>query len=176
VRITLAIAVLLSAAAIGAGSAFAQERSNTQDQSQPLAVDPSLSEPDKPTIATQRMDAAVGRKLFVAKGCVVCHSINGVGGNAIRDLGGKPAPSLDAARMPASKDVFEFFARMWRGAEPMIALQREQLGYMIRLEADELANIMAFVYDAEEQRKLTPDSYIPPIFWYRDVVEDAQPK
>jgi len=168
--ILLVSAVLLMAVVIGVGPGFAQQ------PSEPLAVDPSLSAPDKPTMATERMDAARGRDLFVTKGCVVCHSVNGIGGQAIRDLGGKPAPSLDAARMPASKDVFEFFARMWRGAESMIALQREQLGYMIRLDAGELADIMTFVYDAEEQRKLTEDSYVPPIFFYRDVVEDAEPQ
>ncbi len=95
------------------------------------------------------MDAERGRNLFVQKGCVACHSVNGVGG----DLG----PSLNAADMPAPMNAFEFAARMWRGAGAMIALQEDLLGEAISLDGQDLADLVAFAHDAEEQAKLTED-------------------
>src|SRR3546814_13658069 len=71
------------------------------------------------------MEAAVGRQLFASKGCGVCHSGNGVGG--------EDAPPLDASTMSMPMNPFEFAARMWRGAEAMVALQREELGEPIEL-------------------------------------------
>ena len=62
------------------------------------------------------MDPANGRKLFGSKGCVVCHSIN--------NIGGEDAPKLDAATMQPMMNPFEFAARMWHGAEAMVAMQR----------------------------------------------------
>lgn len=93
------------------------------------------------------MDAAVGRKLFGSKGCVVCHSVNGIGG--------QDAPALDAAGMEDLMNPFDFAARMWQGAEPMVALQREELGGQIELTGQELADITAFVHDADEQAKFS---------------------
>ena len=93
------------------------------------------------------MDAAEGRLLFASKGCVVCHSINGVGG--------EDAPPLDAEFMDLPMNPFDFAARMWRGAETMVELQRDELGDVIYLEGDELASIIAFVHDAEEQARFS---------------------
>ena len=89
------------------------------------------------------MNAQEGRELFASKGCVVCHSINGVGG--------VDAPMLDAEFMDSPMNPFEFSARMWRGAEAMVELQRDELGDVIDLTGEELAAIIAFVHDAEEQ-------------------------
>jgi len=89
------------------------------------------------------MDPAAGRALFAAKGCVVCHSINGVGGT--------DAPALDAKYMDDPMNPFEFAASMWRGAAAMIAMQDEELGGQIELTGDELANIIAFVHSPQEQ-------------------------
>src|SRR3546814_3672335 len=72
-----------------------------------------------PGLMMPSMDAARGRQLFASKGCVVCHSVNGVGG--------ENAPPLDASTMSMPMNPFEFAARMWRGAEAMVALQREEL-------------------------------------------------
>jgi len=94
-----------------------------------------------------RMDPAAGRLLFASKGCVVCHSINGVGG--------EDAPALDASLMTMPMNPFEFAARMWRGAGAMVALQQDELGAQIELNGEELANIIAFVHDAEEQAKFS---------------------
>lgn len=92
------------------------------------------------------MDAGRGRKLFINKGCVVCHAINKVGG----DIG----PSLDAADMPSPMNAFEFAARMWRGAQAMTAMQQEEFGEVVDLSGQELADLVAFAHDADEQRKL----------------------
>jgi len=146
---------------------------SAQEDEGGLSVDPELLRPAVPELEIPAYDAARGRALFVTKGCVVCHAINDVGGEAIRDLGGDVAPPLDAWRMPIRMDPFAFFARMWRGAQTMIALQEQRLGYQIALDGGELADIMAFVYDAEEQKKFTPDSFTPPVFWYRDKAENT---
>jgi len=99
------------------------------------------------------MNAANGRNLFASKGCVVCHSINGIGGEDAR--------ALDAATMPRQMNPFDFAARMWRGAPVMVLLQRKELGEQTQLTGQELADIIAFVHSAEEQRKFSEDD-IPP--------------
>ncbi len=93
------------------------------------------------------MDPARGRTLFASKGCVVCHSVNGVGG--------EDATPLDASTMPRMMNPFEFTAKMWRGAEAMIYVQREELGEQIEFSGAELADIIAFVHHGEEQKKFS---------------------
>lgn len=67
----------------------------------------------------------------------------------------KDAPPLNAEFMPRSMKPFDFLAKMWRGAEPMTYLQREELGEQIEFTGDELADIIAFVHDADEQKKFS---------------------
>ena len=100
-------------------------------------------------VAMPPMDPERGRHVFVEKGCVACHSVNGVGG----DLG----PALNAADMPSPMNSFEFAARMWRGAQAMTALQEDLLGAVISLDGQDLADLVAFAHDAEEQGRLTED-------------------
>lgn len=100
-----------------------------------------------------QMDSARGRKLFASKGCVTCHSINGVGGHH--------AAALDAHGMLLMMNPFEFAAKMWRMAPAMIDAQKENLGYQILFTGDELADIIAFVHDDDEQHKFT-EADIPP--------------
>lgn len=100
-------------------------------------------------VAMPPMDAGRGRRLFVDKGCIACHSVAGVGGN----LG----PALDAADMPRPMNAFEFAARMWRGAQAMTALQEDLLGEVISLDGQDLADLVAFAHDEEEQARLTED-------------------
>lgn len=88
-------------------------------------------------------NAEEGRRLFVGKGCVVCHAVNGVGGKA--------APALDAASDEPYFDVFDFAARMWAGAPTMILLQEMELGYQIELSGAELAHLAAFAAAPEVQ-------------------------
>ena len=106
-----------------------------------------------PGMMMPSMDAANGRKLFASKGCVVCHSVNGIGG--------KDATALDASTMPGMTNPFDFVANMWRGAEPMIELQREELGGQIEFTGQELSDIIAFLHHEAEQKKFS-EADIPP--------------
>lgn len=104
-------------------------------------------------LAVPPMHAQRGRELFVSKGCVVCHQVNGVGGQI--------GPSFDAGEMPSTMHAFEFAARMWRGAGAMIEMQKEMLGGQIDLTGQELLDLIAFAHDEAEQKKLS-ESDIPP--------------
>jgi len=109
---------------------------------------------EKPSAAPQGfllpyVDPARGRKLFASKGCVVCHSINGIGG--------EDAPSLVSGEMKPVMNPFEFAARMWRGAATMITMQEDELGEQIEFSGNELADMIAFVHSLEEQKKFTED-------------------
>jgi hypothetical protein len=99
------------------------------------------------------MNAADGRSLFASKGYVMCHSINGIGG--------EDAPSLDAATMSLPMNPFDFAARMWRGAPAMIAMQQDEMGGQIEFTGAKLADIIAFVHDPAEQSKFSVQD-IPP--------------
>jgi cytochrome c len=94
-------------------------------------------------------DPMRGRTTFIDKGCVLCHSVNGVGGKA--------APALDAEIGAPAVDPLEFAARMWRGAPAMIELQAIELGYTIYLTADDLADLAAFAADRDAQKSLKID-------------------
>ncbi len=103
-----------------------------------------------------KMNARRGRILFATKGCVICHQANGVGGTA--------APRLDAAAEgQISVNPLEFSARMWRGAAAMTALQETELGYVIELDAQDIADLAAFAASPEEQSLLTLDSVPEPL-------------
>lgn len=109
-----------------------------------------------PGMANMRMpemNAKKGRKLFVTKGCVACHSINGIGGH--------DAAALDAETMHPMMNPFDFAAKMWRMAPAMIAAQEEALGHQITFTGDELSDIVAFVHDHDEQHKFTEDDLTP---------------
>ncbi|MCX8227227.1 MAG: hypothetical protein OTI35_14205 [Sulfitobacter sp.] len=98
-------------------------------------------------LSLPRMDAANGRLLFGSKACVVCHSVN--------SIGGEDAPMLAAELMDQPMNPFDFAAKMWRGAEAMVILQREELGNVIQMSGKELADITAFVHDRQEQAKFS---------------------
>ncbi|MCB2112470.1 MAG: c-type cytochrome [Parvularculaceae bacterium] len=108
-------------------------------------------------------DAAVGRAAFVQKGCVLCHSVNGVGGKA--------APALDAADDFVKPDPVEFAARMWRGAAAMVEFQSVELGYVIDLTADDIANIAAFAASRDAQKLLNEGDIPAPM---RDSILDER--
>ena len=93
------------------------------------------------------MDPMKGKMLFASKGCVTCHSINGVGG--------EDAPKLDASTMPKVMNPFDFTAKMWRAAPAMIAAQNDELGAQIEFTGQELADIIAFVHDPKAQKTFT---------------------
>ena len=100
-------------------------------------------------IVYPEMDALRGKKLFAERGCVVCHAVNNVGG----DIG----PGFDASNIDQSLNPFDFFARMWHGADEMLHLQRADLGYQIDFNGQDLADIYAFAHDREAQESFTED-------------------
>ncbi len=97
-------------------------------------------------LALPPMDSHRGRQTFLNKGCVVCHSVNGVGGAV--------GPSLNAADMPQPMSAFDFTARMWRGAPAMAQMQEDLLGEVIDLSGQDLADLVAFAHDRTEQSEL----------------------
>jgi mono/diheme cytochrome c family protein len=117
----------------------------------PTSEQEALAAPPAP-IAAQAPDlnARRGRILFVAKGCVICHQVNGVGGEA--------APDLSAGEPASEINPLDFSARMWRGAPAMTALQTIELGYVIDLDAQDIADLAAFAASKDEQALLTLSS------------------
>ena len=98
-------------------------------------------------------DAARGRALFVRKGCIACHAVN--------EIGGTTGPPLDVEFAPDEIDPLDFVARMWRGAEPMVMMQQSLFGEQLDFTGDELADIIAFAHDPEEQRRFS-EADVPP--------------
>ena len=96
------------------------------------------------SITLPMIDPDRGRRLFVAKGCFLCHAVNGAGGIA--------APALNAPDGVEPLDLMSFVARMWQGASAMLDLQSLELGYQIELSGDEIADLAAFAASAEAQR------------------------
>ena len=106
-----------------------------------------------PGLALPAFHPEEGKKLFAAKGCVVCHAVNGVGGT--------DAPSLDASTMEPVMSPFDFFAKMWNHSPGMIAMQQNELGGQIMFTGQEIADIIAFLHDPALQKTFTEDD-IPP--------------
>lgn len=88
-----------------------------------------------------------GKKLFVDKGCVACHAINGVGGH--------DAPAMDAHRNMGMVNPFDFAAKMWNHAPGMIAAQQEAFGEQIYFTGEELADIIAFLHNDDAQHRFS---------------------
>ncbi len=89
------------------------------------------------------MSAERGKRIFVDKGCVACHAINGVGGH--------DAPAMDAHRKMGLVNPFDFAAKMWNHAPGMIAAQEGAFGEQIYFTGEELAHMIAFLHDDEAQ-------------------------
>ena len=126
-------------------SVMAASMTNSGQGGQSMMMSPGVMMPS--------MDPANGRKLFASKGCVLCHAVNGVGG--------KDAAPLDASTMSGMVDPFDFVAKMWDGAAPMIAMQTEELKQQTAFTGQELADSIAFTHDQDEQKKFS-ESDIPP--------------
>lgn len=112
------------------------------------------------------VDSERGRQLFVTKGCVYCHAVNGIGGKA--------APAFDSDSAAPTVDLAGFIARMWGGAQAMIELQEMDLGYQIALTGDELGHLAAFAADPAEQKRFSEDQ-VPELMreWYLDKIPEA---
>lgn len=96
------------------------------------------------------MNAERGRKLFAEKGCVVCHSINGVGGHEAVSF-----DEEDEFRGPINP--FHVAAKMWEHAPEMIPAQQEELGKQIELDAQDLADIIAFLASPDLRKTFSED-------------------
>ena len=149
----LAAAALATAAALGSACAPATAQNSGT----------AASMTEGPKLVIPLANPEEGKKLFVGKGCVVCHQVNGVGGKA--------APPLDADSKAPYFDVFDFAARMWRGAPTMITLQEMELGYQIELSGEELAHLAAFASDPKVQSSFS-EKDIPEVIrdWMVDEV------
>ena len=99
------------------------------------------------------MNPERGKQLFVDKGCVACHAVNGVGGH--------DAPNMDAHTQMMMVNPFDFAARMWNHAPAMIASQEGAFGKQIYFTGQELADIVAFVHDDDAQHTFTEDDLTP---------------
>jgi len=152
----------------GAGSAHQDEPKGDSAPEQPAAQGPSTSGaavgaapmpgvamPGMPGVRTPSMDPLRGKGLFVEKGCVACHAINGVGGH--------DAAALDAHAKAPIMNPFDFAAIMWRMAPAMIYAQEEALGEQILFTGDELADIYAFLHTDEVQHDFSESDISPRI-------------
>jgi len=103
--------------------------------------------PHGPQLVMPIMNPERGKKLFVSKGCVACHAVNGVGGH--------DAPNMDAHNMNGLMSPFDFAAKMWNHAPAMIAAQEGALGGQITFTGSELADIIAFVHSDAVQHSFS---------------------
>ncbi|MDH3241341.1 MAG: cytochrome c [Alphaproteobacteria bacterium] len=146
--IRLSVAVLAACGGMAAAVA--------QDQPTAGATAPMASEANEgyrfplkglPDLVLPSMNPAKGRVYFATRACVVCHSVNGIGG--------KNAVALDIEIRPATVDMLGFITRMWRGGTPMLALQRRLFSEQIDLTAEELGDIIAFLHSPAEQDRFS---------------------
>lgn len=115
-----------------------------------LAMGPAVADEPVPLkVVVPVPDAEHGRSLFGSKGCVVCHSVNGVGGKA--------GPALDTVRDDGEIDPLDFAARMWSGARAMAFLQEMEFGYQIDLTGEDIADLAAFVSSDDQRSAFSED-------------------
>lgn len=132
--LTFAIAVLAIGNSAIAGHAH-------EDQNGKIA-------PSKKTrLVIPIMNVERGKTLFVSKGCVACHAVNGVGGH--------DAPAMDDHTRLGLISPFDFVAKMWNHAPGMLAAQEQAFGGHITFVGEEISDIIAFVHDDDAQHSFT---------------------
>lgn len=145
VAFTLAFAGLL-AAGLGTTSIAASEGEGASKAAKAQS---------KRHVVVPMVDADRGRRLFVTKGCIICHTVNGVGGSG--------GPALDSAETSQTVDVLGFAARMWRGASAMLKFQELELGYQINLDGGEIADLAGFLSNRELQDQFSMEEVPEPM-------------
>ncbi len=145
------VAVLSGAVFLGAALTVQTYADDGPGHAKPPAAKQITAKKDKAhkpanvRLAMPMMNAERGMSLFASKGCVACHAVNGIGGH--------DAKNLDAHSMEHVMNPFDFVAKMWRMAPAMIYAQQEVYGDQILFTGDEIADIIAFVHDDEQQHK-----------------------
>ncbi len=159
-----ALAVLSGAVFLGAALTVSALAHDGPDHAKPPAAKPQAAaeqsaakkgpakkgkahKPANVRLAMPMMNAERGMYLFASKGCVACHAVNGIGGHNVKNL--------DAHTMEQVMNPFDFVAKMWRMAPAMIYAQQEVYGDQILFTGEEIADIIAFVHDDEQQHKFT---------------------
>ena len=143
------------------------------DHAKPPAAKQSAAKKDKAhkpanvRLAMPMMNAERGMSLFASKGCVACHAVNGIGGH--------DAKNLDAHTMEKVMNPFDFVAKMWRVAPAMIYAQQEVYGDQILFTGEEIADIIAFVHDDEQQHKFNATMIPSKIMKLMGHVHDPKP-
>ncbi len=119
-----ALPVLSGAVFLGAVLTVSALADDGSDHAKPPAAKPKAAaeqsaakkgkahKPANVRLAMPMMNAERGMYLFASKGCVACHSVNGIGGH--------DAKNLDAHTMEKVMNPFDFVAKMWRMAPAMI--------------------------------------------------------
>jgi mono/diheme cytochrome c family protein len=101
-----------------------------------LVVVAATTWPAAQTIFSPTQDPLAGSRVFGDKGCVKCHSVNGVGGKIGPDLG----------RLPRPRTFFDLAAAMWNHLPRMSDRMRALGVARPRLDARETGDLMAFLY------------------------------
>jgi cytochrome c2 len=108
-------------------------------------------------VFSEGQDPLAGAQVFGAKGCVKCHSINGVGGKVGPDL----------AKISRPRTFFDLAADMWNHLQKMSGKWQE-FGVRPRLDSREAANLVGFLFtlnyfdqpgNAEAGRKLFTEKH-----------------
>jgi mono/diheme cytochrome c family protein len=95
-------------------------------------VAPAFAQP----LFSPAQDPLAGSRVFGAKGCVKCHSVNGVGGKVGPDLG----------RISRPRSFYDLATAMWNHL-PRMTERMRQLGITRpTLDAREAADLVAFLY------------------------------
>jgi mono/diheme cytochrome c family protein len=95
-------------------------------------VEPAFAQP----LFSPGQDPLAGSRVFGAKGCVKCHSVNGVGGKVGPDLG----------RISRPRSFYDLATAMWNHL-PRMTERMQQLGITRpTLDAREAADLVAFLY------------------------------
>ncbi len=81
-------------------------------------------------------DALAGSRVFGLKGCVTCHAVKGAGGKIGPDLG----------RLERPHSFYDLASAMWNHLPRMAARMQALKIVRPRLDADDAANLIAFLY------------------------------